>query len=147
MLRTRNDSVRLICGERLIDELIRAGAVEHPPHDHVEVSLQELPHKLSAGTDLNGRDDTRVVLLHPHDRHRYEVGPWIQDRADGGFAREPRFERYDFLARKPDLGQSQAGMTNQDLAVTGRRHAAGMAVEELHIEGAFDLAQHFGGGR
>jgi len=38
-------------------------------------------------------------------------------------------------------------MTNEDLAVTGRRHAAGMPVEELHIEGAFDLAQHFGGGR
>ena len=60
---------------------------------------------------------------------------------------EPRFERDDFLAREPELGQSQAGMTNQDLAVTGRRHAAGMPVEELHIEGAFDLAQQFGGGR
>jgi hypothetical protein len=44
-------------------------------------------------------------------------------------------------------GQSHAGMSDENLAVTGWRHATGMPLEELHIEAAFDLAQELGGGR
>src|SRR5205823_3526074 len=86
MLSARDDRVRLVRGERFVQELIGTCGVEHPPHDDVEISFQEPLHELPAGIDLNGDEDTGVALLHPRYRQRYEVGTGIQDSADGGLA-------------------------------------------------------------
>src|SRR5581483_4061835 len=47
----------------------------------------------------------------------------------------------------PELRQGEAGVPKQDLAVARRHHPPGVAIEELHLERAFHLAQKLGGGR
>jgi len=109
------------------------------------MSLQETLYELSARIKLDADEDPGIALLHSTDRRRYQVGSRIHDRANGGLSGKSRFERRDFFTGGSERRDCLAGVPDQDLAIIGRLHTTRMPLEQLHAEGAFDLAQQFGG--
>ena len=85
----RNDGVRLIAGERLVDHFVGAVGVEFLTHDNVESPLQEPLYQWPAGVNIHIDHDARITLLHARDGHWDQAGSGMSDRAYGGLARKP----------------------------------------------------------
>jgi len=147
MPRARNDGVRLISRERLVDHLVGALRIELLTQDDVEGTLQQPLDELPAGINIHVDHDAGMALLHAGNGHWYEAGSRMSDCSHGRFPGYPRFQCKNPFVRQPEFGQSQPGMAEEDFAVAGGYHPPGVALEELDVESRLDLAEELGSGR